>query len=473
MKERTTGLKATAAGAFGVIVSLLATISLAAFAVAPGWILNQSVTTVCAEEDNVNVPVYLPDASRFWIVATHPAYCPCVYDFCPADFSQCAPGKGGLPDDCGTQDLWNDGINVIRVCTVADWWRGRTMDVVVNGTRKAGHYLQYYRKIADALSWPQFLVFYQDGNLRLKPHPPTGVDDVCFGSSVVVGPVTQGDRPYADILEIRIDTTDGSLDVTYVTGGTAHIDLHVDRDQASAGVFVNYAATSDTPAATFRSMYVTEDNCDAARIHAVSGDSPILGPWTRLDGTWWRFYRETESRHNQSGPDFAIVLDTAAMFRVEQTGAVLADGAFYGSAFLTGFADIAEWVRVTEPVQPGDVLELDPTQPGSYRMARGLATTLVAGVVSTEPGLVLGSPTHYLPPTTNAQALLALSGIVPVKVTNEGGPIQSGDLLVSSSTPGCAMRWDGVQSPSCSFIGKALGGFDGEYGTVVVLLMTP
>jgi hypothetical protein len=473
MKERTTRIKATAGGAFGAIALLLATISLAAFAAAPGWILDQSVTTACAEEDNVNVPVYLPDASRFWIVATHPVYCPCVYDFCPADFSQCAPGEGGLPDDCGTEDLWNDGINVVRVCTVANWWRGRTMDVVVDGERRTGHYLQYYRKIEDDMSWPQFLVLYQDGNLRLKPHPPAGVQDVCFGSSVVVGPVTQGERPYADIQEIRIDTTDGSFDVTYVAGGTAHIDLYVDRKQAWAQVLVNYSVTQDTPAATFRSMYVTAGNCDVARVQGASGDFGILDTWTHLDGTWWRFYRETQSGHNQSGPDLLLSLDAAPVFRVEPSGTVLADGSFYSPALHVGSADIAEWVRVTEPVQPGDVLELDPTQPGSYRKARGTASTLVAGVVSTEPGFVLGSPAHYLLPTTNAQALLALSGIVPVKVTNEGGPIRPGDLLVSSSTPGCAMRWENTQFPSCSFIGKALGGFDGEYGTVLILLMSP
>jgi hypothetical protein len=163
----------------------------------------------------------------------------------------------------------------------------------------------------------------------------------------------------------------------------------------------------------------------------------------------------------------------AAVFGVGQEGSVWADGSLTSLCYVTGFADIAEWVRVTEPVQPGDVLELDPTQPGSYRKARGTASTLVAGVVSTEPGFVLGSPAHYLLPTTNAQALLALSGIVPVKVTNEGGPIRPGDLLVSSSTPGCAMRWENTQFPSCSFIGKALGGFDGEYGTVLILLMSP
>jgi hypothetical protein len=95
---------------------------------------------------------------------------------------------------------------------------------------------------------------------------------------------------------------------------------------------------------------------------------------------------------------------------------------------------------------------------------------LVGGVVTTEPGFVLGSPTPYSLPTPNAQALLALSGIVPVKATNEGGPIQPGDLLVSSSTPGYAMRWAGDGPCWCALVGKALAPMADDQGVISVLL---
>ncbi|MCK4963974.1 MAG: IPT/TIG domain-containing protein, partial [Dehalococcoidia bacterium] len=136
---------------------------------------------------------------------------------------------------------------------------------------------------------------------------------------------------------------------------------------------------------------------------------------------------------------------TPAVFRVTSTGDVLADGAFYGSSFETGAADVAEWVLVSEPVKPGDVLELDPENPGHYRRSSGLCSDLVAGVVSTDPGFILGSrpATGDSGLSTPDRALLALIGIIPVKVTNEGGLIQpGGDLLMSSSTPGYAMRWN-------------------------------
>ena len=36
---------------------------------------------------------------------------------------------------------------------------------------------------------------------------------------------------------------------------------------------------------------------------------------------------------------------------------------------------------------------------------------------------------------------LALTGRVPVKITEENGPIEPGDLLTTSSSPGHAMKW--------------------------------
>ena len=159
--------------------------------------------------------------------------------------------------------------------------------------------------------------------------------------------------------------------------------------------------------------------------------------------------------------------NTQAVFRVERTtGDVKADGAYCGSGFVAGSADIAEWVLVSEPVEPGNVLEIDPENPGYYRKARGPCSSLVAGVVSTEPGFVLGHGED-----TEGKALLALMGIVPVKVTDEGGPIRPGDLLVVSSTPGYAMRWDPESREPCTFVGKALEALEAGTGTVLVLLM--
>ena len=157
--------------------------------------------------------------------------------------------------------------------------------------------------------------------------------------------------------------------------------------------------------------------------------------------------------------------ETSAAFRVDTSGRVFADQTVHAAAFVTGAADVAEWIRVSEPVEPGDVLTLDPSAPATYRLCRVACSSLVAGVVSTRPGVVLG-----VDATAGDRARLALVGIVPVKVTDEGGTIQPGDLLVSSSTLGHAMRWAGDGPCPCSLVGKALEPMTDETGVILILL---
>ena len=156
---------------------------------------------------------------------------------------------------------------------------------------------------------------------------------------------------------------------------------------------------------------------------------------------------------------------TSAVFRVEKAGNVYADASYYGQGLYSGQADVAEWVPVSEPVEPGDVLELDPPS-GTLPKARGPCSTLVAGVVSSAPGVALGVRENG-----EEKALLALIGIVPVKVTDEGGAIKSGDLIVSSSVPGYGMRWHPQLGGLCGFIGKALQPLECGTGLIRVLLM--
>lgn len=191
------------------------------------------------------------------------------------------------------------------------------------------------------------------------------------------------------------------------------------------------------------------------------------------DGTAGAWYDVTDWDSTANVCIHAIFQGSASVFRVNNLGSVYSDSSFYGVGIGTGSADVAEWVPVSESVEPGDVLELDPSRPGHYRKARSKCSTLVAGVVSTEPGVILGSssPTLDIGPWTLDSALLALLGIAPVKVTDEGGPIQPGDLLVVSSTPGFAMRWDPDTDRTCGLVGKALEPLESGTGMIQMLLM--
>ena len=160
---------------------------------------------------------------------------------------------------------------------------------------------------------------------------------------------------------------------------------------------------------------------------------------------------------------------TGLIFRVErETGNVRADGAFYGAGFYSGSADVAEHINVSEPVEPGDVVEIDPEKPGYFRKARGAFSRLVAGVISSDPGVVLGSNSDPVEGEGDSRPVLALAGRVPVKATTENGPIHVGDLLVASSKPGYAMRCTDPASAVGAVIGKALEPLEEGEGIIMV-----
>jgi len=59
------------------------------------------------------------------------------------------------------------------------------------------------------------------------------------------------------------------------------------------------------------------------------------------------------------------------------------------------------------------------------------------GVISSAPGILLGSNDGQ---DNTQKRPVALSGTVPVKVSNENGPIKPGDAITSSSVPGVGMK---------------------------------
>ncbi len=129
----------------------------------------------------------------------------------------------------------------------------------------------------------------------------------------------------------------------------------------------------------------------------------------------------------------------------------------------SGGADLADLLPAVTGLSPGDVLIINEN--GLLAQSQKAYQTSVVGVYSTQPGFV-GSQGD----THSNLVPLALAGIVPVNVTNENGNIQPGDLLVAASLSGHAMR-AGEIMPSGSVIGKALQAFNGETGTIQMLVM--
>jgi hypothetical protein len=155
-------------------------------------------------------------------------------------------------------------------------------------------------------------------------------------------------------------------------------------------------------------------------------------------------------------------------------------GYFEGNVAVTGNMDVSGDVRLlnadcaeefdiaqTEGVDPGTVMVL--TGGGALCPSQQAYDKRVAGIVSGagdyQPALILDrqqNDRHRLP--------IALMGKVYCKVDAQYGPVEIGDLLTTSPTPGHAMR---VADPARAFgsvIGKALRPLEGGQGLIPVLV---
>lgn len=130
--------------------------------------------------------------------------------------------------------------------------------------------------------------------------------------------------------------------------------------------------------------------------------------------------------------------------------------------------DYAESVDVTgdrTSYKPGDVLVIDPATPGKFLKSDEPYSTLVTGVYSTDPG-VIGR--RQKTPKSADEVPMAMIGIVPTRVSAENGEIHPGDLLVTASTMGYAMRGTDRSRMLGAVIGKALGNLESGSGVIEV-----
>ncbi len=148
------------------------------------------------------------------------------------------------------------------------------------------------------------------------------------------------------------------------------------------------------------------------------------------------------------------------------------DGTVQSTAYtgVTCGGDYAESMDTTgdrKKYAPGDLLVLDPDHPGRALKSNTPYSTMVAGIYSTRPGTV---GRRQATPKSMDEVPMALVGVVPTKVTAENGAIEVGDLLVSSSKPGYAMKGTDRSRMLGAVVGKAMGSLPSGTGVIEVLV---
>ncbi len=150
---------------------------------------------------------------------------------------------------------------------------------------------------------------------------------------------------------------------------------------------------------------------------------------------------------------------------IDAIGDIVASGHIYANTS-TFIGDIAEPVLAVSGVEAGDVVAIGSLS-GDFESVRFEKASTpydkrVAGVISTNPSMILANDKDRLP--------LAVNGIVPVKVDTAYGEIHPGDLLTSSPEPGYAMKVSDHSKAQGAIIGKALETLREGQGKIMVLV---
>ena len=250
------------------------------------------------------------------------------------------------------------------------------------------------------------------------------------------------------------------------TGSTAALKGRSINSGGGAGVFEIFNASNFNA-----SLYCVTQGTGSAGFFTVENPaSTSASLFAQTNGTGTSLI----ANHTGSSGNIAIFQSSYAnKARIDKTGK-----GFFNGGTQTGGADLAEMFDVEGPVknyEPGDVMVISELSDRTMEKSSTAVSTKVAGVYATKPGVILTE----LGIDENLDALVPVGviGVIPTKVCDQNGPIRRGDLLVTSSRPGHAMKAIPVDVkgvliyPTGAILGKALENFEtGKTGLIKVLV---
>jgi hypothetical protein len=219
----------------------------------------------------------------------------------------------------------------------------------------------------------------------------------------------------------------------------------------TSGTAVLAAITGNGTATSSRTAYV--------RLVANETSSPRDWRVGMTDGTGVFKIRDNTG----AGTDVMTISGPSARPAITFTGDVT------GTTILATYQDLAEWVPAAEPMISGTVVVVGQDSDNTVTASTHAYDTGVAGVVSPNPGLLLGV-------ASASKAKIATTGRVRVRVDATKSPIHKGDLLVTSDRPGMAMKSEPLDVGGVklhrpgTLIGKALEPLPSGTGEILVLL---
>lgn len=225
--------------------------------------------------------------------------------------------------------------------------------------------------------------------------------------------------------------------------------------------------TNTDPAATGNGIYAESWGSGSAIAAYIRDDaSKAAGIYAENQGASKESHAIWASQANP-------LSEAAAIYAEHATGKTA--GFFRGNIVLIGDIsfpgqDCAEEFGAVESVEaaPGTVMSLTDSgriAPSSEPYERRVVG-VVTGAGSLRPGIIMGRQTDQ----TDTRFPIALMGTVYCQVDTSNGPIDVGDLLTTSITPGHAMKATDPIRAFGAVIGKAMGRLECGAGLVPMIV---
>jgi hypothetical protein len=239
--------------------------------------------------------------------------------------------------------------------------------------------------------------------------------------------------------------------VTYVGIGTTNPNPNALSIIQSGNVFFGVKSTGAI--AAFLMDRGTSANAASLNFRTAGVDNWIMGMGAYAAGT-----------------NFQIGNAAVPFLTLTTAGNLSVTGSITGASVIGAvYQDVAEWVPAASKMSPGTVVVLNPDANNTVMPSAHAYDTMVAGVVSAQPGILLGK-------AGDDKAQIATTGRVKVMVDASKGAIKVGDLLVTSDESGVAMKSQPMDIGGHKFhqpgtiLGKALEPMTSGRGEILVLL---